>query len=114
MPKFRNLLAEKAKAEIQIGGSTVTVVFNVMWREQFSDEEWTALLGLKGRDYLKMLLPRALQSWDITDDDEHAIPCTAEAFDQFALPDRLLIAVENAVTGSDLSGKAISRPSSGT
>jgi hypothetical protein len=105
MPKFSNLLAEKAKGEFQVGGSTVTFVYYPVVRQRFNEDEWNALLGVKGRDYLKMLLPRVVESWDITDDDEHAIPVTAEAFDQYGIPDVMLIAIERRIWAGDLSGK---------
>jgi hypothetical protein len=108
MPKLSELLAEKAKAELTVGGSTLHVTFYVLWRERFSDEEWTDLLALKGRDYLRAILPKIVLDWDVVDDDDHAIPVTAEAFDQHDIPDALLIAIERRTTGSDLSGKVIS------
>jgi hypothetical protein len=108
MPKLSDLLAEKAKTEIQIGGATVAVVFFVLWRERFSDEEWTQLLAATGREYLKMLLPRILVSWDIVDDEGHAIPPSAEAIEQHHIPDALLFAIERRVLNTDLSGKVIS------
>lgn len=109
MPKLSDLLAEKAKAEMEIGGSKLQFTFFVMVRERFTEEEWTALLAATGRDYLKMLLPRVVVSWDLVDDDGHAVPVTAEAIDQHGIPDRLLFGIEQRVFGSDLSGKAISR-----
>lgn len=114
MPKLSDLLAEKAKAEIQVGGATVAIVFYVMWRERFSEEEMTELLAMTGHEYLKVLLPRVLVSWDIVDDDQHAIPVTADALDQHHIPDTLLFAIERRALGSDLSGKATSSSSSST
>lgn len=114
MPKLSDLLAERAKAEILVGGATVTVTFYVIWRERFTDEEWTALLALKGHEYLKTILPKIILTWNLVDDDEHAIPVTADAIDQHHMPDALLLAIESRVTGSDLSGKVISSNSRGT
>jgi hypothetical protein len=108
MPKLSELLAEKAKVELTVGGATIHVTFYVLWRDRFSDEEWADLLALKGRDYLGAILPKIVLEWDIVDDDGHAIPVTAEAFDQYDIPDALLAAVERRTTGSDLSGKVIS------
>jgi hypothetical protein len=107
MPKLSDLLAEKTKAELDVGGAKVEFVFYILWRERFSDEEWTAILASEGREYLKMLLPRVLASWNIVDDDEHAIPVTAEAIDGFNVPTALLFAIERRALGSDLSGKAL-------
>lgn len=113
MPKLSDLLAEKAKADIQVGGSMLAITFYVMLRQRFSEEEWDRLLAMKGRDYLKTLLPRVLVSWDLVDDDGHAVPVTADAIDQHNIPDVLLYAIERRIFGSDLSGKATSSNSSG-
>lgn len=114
MPKLSGLLAEKAKADIQVGGSTLAIVFYVMWRERFNEEEWAQLLALNGRDYLKTVLPRVLASWDLTDNDGHAVPITAEAMDQHEIPDSLLFAIERRALRSDLAGKVISNNSPAT
>lgn len=108
MPKLSELLAQKAKAEIQIGDATVTVTFFVLWRDRFTPEEWSDLLGTPGRDHVKKLLPRIAISWDIVDDEGHAVPVTAEAFDRHEIPTDLLMGIANRLTGSDLSGKAMS------
>lgn len=107
MPKLSDLVAEKAKADIQVGGATINVTFYVLWRERFSDEEWTALIGSSGRDHLKQLLPRIALSWDVTDDEGHDVPITAEAFDQYDIPTDLLSGIAVRLTGSDLAGKAL-------
>ena len=107
MPKLSDLLAEKARGEVQVGGATVNITFYVMVRERFSDEEWDGLLALRGRDYLKALLPQVLTMWDIVDDGGTAIPITAEAFDQYHMPDALLFAIERRVFASDLAGKVV-------
>jgi hypothetical protein len=107
VPKLSNLLAEKAKAEIEIGGSKLSIVFYVMWRERFSQSEWDELLALTGREYLKVVLPRVLVSWDLVDDDEHAVPVTADAIEQHHIPDGLLFACERRALTSDLAGKAM-------
>jgi hypothetical protein len=114
MPKLSSLLAEKAKGEVQIGGSTLQIVFFVMLRERFSDDEWTSLLAMTGREYLKTLLPRVLVSWDLVDDNDQAVPVTAEAIEQHHIPDALLFAIERRIFGSDLSGKATSSNLPGT
>lgn len=106
MPKLSDLLAEKAKADIQIGGSTVSITFYAIWRERFTDDDWSALLALKGRPYLKSILPRIVLSWDVLNDSGEHIPITADAFDQYEIPDELLLAIEERATGSDLAGKA--------
>lgn len=108
MPKLSDLLAEKANAELTVGGATLAITFYVLWRNRFSDEEWTALLALKGREYLKTVLPKIILTWDLVDDDGHAIPVTSDAIEQHHMPDALLIAIEHRVTGSDLAGKVIS------
>lgn len=105
MPKLSELLAERAKAELTVGGSTLHVTFYVLWRDRFSEGEWADLLTLKGREHIKQLLPRIALSWDIEDDDGHAVPITAEAFDQHNLPTDLLMAIATRLTGSDLAGK---------
>lgn len=105
MPKLSALLAEKAKADIEVGGSSFSIVFYVLWRERFSDEEWAQLIALTGRDYLTMVLPRVIVSWDLVDDDGHAVPVTAEAIEQHNIPNTLLFAVERRALNSDLSGK---------
>lgn len=108
MPKLSDLLAEKAKAEIVVGGATVTFTYYVIWRERFSDDEWEAVLAAVGIEYLKLLLPRIVESWDISDNDGHAIPVSAEAIDQHNMPEALLRTIERRIAGSDLAGKAIS------
>jgi hypothetical protein len=105
MPKLSDLLAEKARAEIQVGGATVNVMFYVLWRDRFSEGEWADLIATPGREHIKQLLPRIALSWDIEDDDGHAVPITAEAFDQHNLPTDLLMAIATRLTGSDLAGK---------
>jgi hypothetical protein len=57
-------------------------------------------------------LPRVMVSWDLVDDDGHAIPVTAEAIDEHQIPDRLLYACEQRALGSDLLGKALPPPTS--
>jgi hypothetical protein len=114
MPKLSDLLAEKAKADIPIGGVSLSITFYVLWRERFSDEEWERLLAMKGREYLKTLLPRVLESWDLVDNDGHAVPVTADAIEQHHIPDTLLFACERRALNSDLSGKAISSSLPGT
>lgn len=106
--KLSGLLAEKAKADIQVGGSTLAITFYVMWRERFSDDEWTELLALTGRDHFKMLLPRVLVSWDLVDDEGQSVPVTAEAIDQHNIPTTLLRACADRAVQSDLSGKVSS------
>lgn len=108
------LLAEKGKGEIQVGSSTLTIVFYVMWRERFSDDEWTELLALTGRDHFKMLLPRVLVSWDLVDDEGHAVPVAADAIDAHNIPTALLRACADRAVQSDLSGKVSSSNSPGT
>lgn len=106
MPKLSDLIAEKAKAEIQVGGSTFAITFYVLWRQRFSTDEWTALMALTGREHLKLLLPKVLLSWDFVDDDGHAVPVTAEAIEQHNIPVDLLNPIAQRVVNSDLSGKA--------
>lgn len=114
MPKLSDLLAERAKGEVIVGGSRVEIVFFVMRRERFTDDEWAQILALTGREYLKVLLPKVIVSWDIVDDSGTMIPITPESFDQYHVPDVLLFAMEQRVFGSDLSGKVISSNSHGT
>lgn len=106
MAKLSALIAEKGKADIQIGGSSFGIVFYVLWRSRFEPEkEWPELMALGGREHLKMLLPKILLSWDLVDDDGHAIPVTAEAMEQHEIPDALLNACAQRIVNSDLSGK---------
>src|SRR5258708_8467474 len=105
MPKLSDLLAEKAKAELQVGGATVNIVFYVMPRERFTEEEWTALLALRGRDYLKAMLPHTLISWDIVDDSGTQIPVTPEAFDHNQVPDVFLFPIKPRIFASTLPPK---------
>lgn len=114
MPKLSGVLVEKAKATVQIGGSSVSIMFYVLWRDRFSPDEWAALMALSGIEHLKMLLPRVLVSWDFVDDDEHAIPVTAEAIDQHKMPFDLLNPIAARVVNSDLSGKVTSSSLPGT
>jgi hypothetical protein len=114
MPKLSDLLAEKAKGDVQVGGATVEFDFYVMWRERFTDDEWTKLLATPGRGHLKTLLPRVLVSWDIVDDDGHAIPVTADAIDQHNVPTVLMQAIAKRAVDSELSGKASSSNSPGS
>lgn len=114
MPKLSALLAERAKADVQVGGSSVGFTYYVIVRDRFTEEEWEALLAMRGREYFKTLLPRLIESWDITDDDGHAIPVTAEAFDQFDVPDVLLSAFERRIFAGDLAGKVSSNNSHAT
>jgi hypothetical protein len=114
--KLSQFLAETAKGDVQIGGSSLEFTFYVMWRERFSEDEWTELMSTKTpvREQWKRLLPKVLLSWDLVDDDEHTVPVTAEAIDEHHIPDSLLSAVWRRVIGSELSGKAISNNSSAT
>lgn len=115
MPKkVSDLLAEKANADIQVGGSSLGFVFWAMWRERFTDEERQSHVGLQNREYLKVFLPRILVSWELVDDEGHAVPVTAEAIEQHEIPDSLLLAFHARVLKSDLSGKATSSNLSGT
>ncbi len=114
MPKLSDLIAEKAKAEIQVGGSSFAIVFYVLWRSRFTPDEWTELMALTGRDHLKMLLPKVVISWDLVDADGHAVPVTAEAIDQHDIPVELLNPIAQRVVNSDLSGKVTSSNSPGT
>lgn len=114
MPKLIDLVSETAKGNVQIGGSTVEFTFYVMPRERFSQDEWDALLAMKGREYLRVLLPKVLISWDITDADGTMISPSAEAFDQHKIPDVLLFAIERRLFQSDLSGKVTSSSSPGS
>jgi hypothetical protein len=108
MAKLSELFEEKAKATLQIGGTNVEVRWYGLWRRRFSDDEWKEqVLTLSGRDYLRFFLPRVLVSWDVTDDNGLAIPTTAEAFDQYDIPDQMLYAIERRVITSDSSGKAL-------
>lgn len=111
MPKLSDLFAEKAKAEIEIGGSKLKIEFYVLWRERFSPDEWTALIAVNGLEHLKILLPKAVISWDMVDDDGHAIPVTAEAIAQHNMPVDLLNPIAERVVNSDLSGKVPLRTS---
>src|SRR5450631_4089980 len=74
LPKLSDLMAEKAKADIPVGGSVVKIEFFVLWRERFSEDEWTAAMAVVGLDHLKLLLPKILLSWDMVDDDGRPIP----------------------------------------
>lgn len=116
MPKLSQLLSERAKGEVQVGASTVGFEFYVMWRERFSDDEWSELMSdwISSHDQWRRLLPRVLVSWDLVDDDEHAVPVTADAIDQHHVPDSLLASIWRRVIGSELSGKAISNNSPAT
>jgi hypothetical protein len=105
VPKLSNLLAEKSKGDIQVGGSTIAFTFHTFWRERFSEEETAGFLELSTRDYLKAWLPRVLVTWDLSDDDGKPVPVTAEAIEQHALPDSLLLSFHAYVIASDLSGK---------
>jgi hypothetical protein len=107
MPKLSALLAEKAKVDVQVGGSTVEFTFYVMFRERFSDEEWTQLAAVHGRPETMMALARVIESWDIVDDSGTGIPISVEAFDQYHLPDALLFALERRIFMSDLAGKVL-------
>lgn len=106
MPKLSDLLAEKAKGEVVVGGATVTFTFWALWRQRFSDEENEAHVGMEFRKYIGIWLPRVVISWDIVDDDGHAVPVTAEAIEQHEIPDSLLLAFHTRILNSDLSGKA--------
>jgi hypothetical protein len=112
--KLSDLLAEKTKGEIQVGGSIVGFVFHTFWRDRFNDEERASHLTMPFREYAKMWLPRVLISWDLQDGDGHGVPVTAEAIDQHNLPDPLLLAFHSYVINSDLSGKVTSSNSPGT
>lgn len=108
MPKLSDLLAEKANATIDIGGAKLAFTFYAMWRERFTEEERAGHVGMTNREYMKVWLPRMLLSWDLVDDDGHAVPVTAESIEQHAIPDSLLLAIHGRVFTSDLSGKALS------
>lgn len=104
--KLSEVVAEKAKAEIQVGGGTISFTFYPLYRKRFSEDEWNDILASRGIDEIRKFLPRVLLSWDLTDDEGHAIPITSEAFDQFEIPEELLREIERRVLGSDLAGKA--------
>lgn len=108
MPKLSDLLAEKAKGDVQVGGATVTFTFYVMVRERFSDDEWAKLTAVHGRADTAMALGKSLIDWDLVDDSGTMIPITLEAFDQYNVPDALLFAVERRIFLSDLAGKVTS------
>lgn len=112
MPKLTDLLAERAKADVQVGGTTIGFSYYSLWRERFTDEEWQALLSLRGRDYLKSYLPKVLISWEIVADDGAPIPITGEAFDEHHIPDAILAAFDRRIFGSDLAGKVLTTSSS--
>ena len=116
MPKLSALLAEKAKGDVQVGGSSVGFTFYVMWRERFADDEWAALMadGVPAREQWKAILPKVLVSWELVDDDEHALPATAEAITNYDVPDTLLAAIWRRIIGSELSGKVTSNNSHAT
>jgi len=109
--KLSTLLSEKSKGEIQVGGTAIPFTFHTFWRERFSEDENNSFVErqttgeLSTREYLKIWLPRVLVTWDLSDDDGHAVPVTAEAIDQHALPDALLLSFHAHVIQSDLSGK---------
>lgn len=114
MPKLSELLAEKAKGDVQVGGAAVSFTFYVMVRERFSDEEWAKLIAVHGRKDSAVALVKSLIDWDLVDDSGTMIPITAEAFDQYNVPDALLFAIERRIFLSDLSGKVPSTISSST
>ena len=68
MPKLSNLLAERAKAEIQVGGTTINFIYWAMWRERFSEEEHQSYVGMPFRQYIMIWLPRVIISWELVDD----------------------------------------------
>lgn len=113
MPKLSNLLAEKTKGEIQVGGTTLPFTYWAMWRERFTEDEWKELWTVGGRDQYKRLLPRVLISWDLESDDGQPIPITAEAFDANEVPDDLLATYWRRIAAGDLSGKVTATPSPG-
>jgi hypothetical protein len=106
--KLSELLEEVATTDVKVGGTTFSVSYRAFWMRQFSDEDWTRVRSLPGRDYVKEVLPRMLTSWEITDADGTPIPITPEAFDQHELPTELLGAIELAVVQGGLAGKASS------
>lgn len=116
--KFSALLSEKSNAAIQVGGSTIKFTFHTFWRESFTEEENASFVDqqtsgeLTTREYLKIWLPRVLVTWDLSDDESHVIPVTADAIEQHGLPDALLLAFHAHVIQSDLSGKVPARTSS--
>lgn len=108
MPKLSDLLAEKAKGDIQVGGAKITFVYYAMWQERFSEQERESFVGMPFREYIAIWLPRAVISWDLVDGDGHAVPVTAEALDLHEIPDVLLLAFHSRIVNSDLSGKVTS------
>lgn len=111
MPKLSNLLAEKSKGEIQVGGTACTFTYWSMWRQRFSEDEWAALLAVNGREHYKILLPRVMITWDLEGADGQPIPITAEAFEANEIPDDLLFEYGRRIAAGDLSGKVISSSS---
>jgi hypothetical protein len=79
-------------------------VFYALWRERFDADQWSETLGLNGREYLKVVLPKTLVSWALIDSDNVQIPVTAEAIEQHHIPDALLFAIERRALTSDLAG----------
>lgn len=105
MAKLSELFEEKAKATLQIGGANVEIQWYVLWRRRFGEDEWTELIAKPGREHLKMLIPRLLVSWGITDDNGTMIPITAEAIEEYNIPTDVLAAIETRVVPADLAGK---------
>jgi hypothetical protein len=92
-----DLLEETLDTHVQVGGSAVGLSYRVLWEEFFSDDDWSRVKDLGGREYLKEVLPRLLVSWELQDATGKPIAITAEAIEAEKVPTRFLRLAEQAV-----------------
>ncbi len=112
--KVSDLLEETGETVVHVGGSTVALVHRVLWEEFFSEDDWTRLKELGGREYLLEVLPKLLKNWDLVDDKGKVIPVTREAIESEKVPTRFLRLAEQAVLRAQdgPKGSASSSPDS--
>jgi hypothetical protein len=104
--KLADLLEETATVDVQVGSATVNLTYRVLWDARISDEDWATFKDMAVRQYLSEFLARVVKQWDLIGEDDQPMPITAEAIQGSAIPNRLLQAFIDAITGSAVSGKA--------
>lgn len=104
--KLADLLEETATVDVQVGSATVNLTYRVLWDARISQEDWATFKEMPVRPYLCEILARLVKQWDLIGDDDQPMPITAEAIQSSAIPNRLLEAFIDAITGNAVSGKA--------
>jgi hypothetical protein len=112
--KLADLLEETASVDVKVGGASVHLVYRVLWDAQIPDDYFESFKDRPIREYFADFLSRLLKSWDLVDEQEQPLPITYEAILSSPMPNRLLQAFADAITGNAVSGKVSSNGSSAT